>query len=257
MQVKDKVAVITGGVSGLGRGTADLLVQEGAKVVLFDMNEELGKKAQEELGDSALFVKVNVTDEASVKAGLKAAQDKFGAVHICVNCAGIGTATKTLSKKGPFPLDEYTRTISVNLIGTFNVMRLAAEVMAAQEPAGEFDERGVIINTASVAAFEGQIGQVAYSASKGGVVGMTVPAARDLASYGIRVMCIAPGIINTPMLNNGLSEEVRNALIANVQFPKRLGIPSDYATLVRDIVQNGYLNGEVIRLDAGLRMQPR
>lgn len=257
MQVKDKVAVITGGVSGLGRGTANLLVQEGGKVVLFDLNEELGKKAVDELGaDKALFVKVNVADEDSVKAGIKAAVDKFGGIHINVNCAGIGTATKTLSKKGPFPFDEYVRTINVNLVGTFNVMRLCAEQMASQEPAGDHDERGVIINTASVAAFEGQVGQLAYSASKGGVVGMTLPAARDLSTYGIRVMCIAPGIIETPMLAT-LNDDIRKALIANVVFPKRLGQASDYAELVRAIVQHGYLNGEVIRMDGALRMQPR
>ena len=167
MQLKDKVAVITGGVSGLGRGTATLFVKEGAKVVMFDMNEELGREVEKELGASALFVKVNVTEEASVQAGLRAAKEKFGGVHICVNCAGIGTATKTLSKKGPFPLDEFQRTISVNLIGTFNVMRLAAEVMASQDPVSEDGERGVVINTASVAAFEGQVGQLAYSASTG------------------------------------------------------------------------------------------
>ena len=257
MKVQGKVAVITGGVSGLGRGTANLLVKEGAKVVLFDMNEELGAKAQAELGDSALFVKVNVTDEDSVKAGLKAAQDKFGGVHICVNCAGIATAGKTLSKKGPLSLADFTRTINVNLIGTFNVMRLAAEVMAAQEPVGDDSERGVIINTASVAALEAQVGQLAYGASKGGVLAMTLPAARDLAPNGIRVMCIAPGIIMTPMLANDVSDEARAGLIANVQFPKRLGEATDYATLVRDIVQNGYLNGEVIRLDGALRMPPR
>lgn len=258
MQLKDKVAVITGGVSGLGRGCAELFVKEGAKVVLFDLNEELGKEVVGQLGaDKALFVKTNVTDEGSVKAALKAATDKFGGVHVCINCAGIGTATKTLGKKGPFPFDEFSKTIAVNLTGTFNVMRLAAEVMSQQEPVSEDGERGVVINTASVAAFEGQMGQLAYSASKGGVVGMTLPAARDLSSYGIRVMCIAPGIIDTPMLNDGLNENVRQALIGMVQFPKRLGVPNDYATLARDIIQNTYLNGEVIRMDAGIRMQAR
>lgn len=258
MKLKDKVAVITGGVSGLGRGTADLFVQEGAKVVLFDLNEEWGKKAVEELGaDHALFVKVNVASEESVQDGIAAAVAKFGAVHVCVNCAGIGTATKTLGKNGPFPFEEYVRTINVNLVGTFNVMRLCAEQMAKQEPVSEDNERGVIINTASIAAYEGQIGQLAYSASKGGVVAMTLPAARDLASYGIRVMTIAPGIIDTPMLNNGLNDNVRQALIATVQFPKRLGVARDYAATARDIVQNAYLNGEVIRMDAGLRMSPR
>lgn len=258
MQLKGKVAVITGGVSGLGRGTADLFVKEGGKVVLFDLNEELGAKAIAELGaDNALFTKVNVTSEESVKEGIAAAVAKFGAVHININCAGIGTATKTLGRNGPFPFEEFTRTINVNLVGTFNVMRLCAEQMSKQEAVNEDNERGVIINTASVAAFEGQMGQLGYSASKGGVVAMTLPAARDLASFGIRVMCIAPGIIDTPMLNNGLDDKVRQALIATVQFPKRLGVPSDYATTARDIVQNGYLNGEVIRMDAALRMSAR
>jgi 3-hydroxyacyl-CoA dehydrogenase / 3-hydroxy-2-methylbutyryl-CoA dehydrogenase len=258
MELKGKVAVITGGVSGLGRGTADLFVQEGAKVALFDLNEELGAKAVQELGaENALFVKVNVASEESVKEGIAAAVAKFGAVHININCAGIGTATKTYSKKGPFPFDEYVRTINVNLVGTFNVMRLCAEQMAKQDAVSEDNERGVVINTASIAAFEGQTGQLAYSASKGGVVAMTLPAARDLASYGIRVMTIAPGIISTPLLNNGLDDKVREALIANVQFPKRLGVPNDYALLARNIVQNAYLNGEVIRIDAGLRMSPR
>jgi len=258
MELKGKVAVITGGVSGLGRGTADLFVKEGAKVVMFDLNEDWGKKAVEELGaDNALFVKVNVTSEESVKEGIAAALAKFGAIHVCINCAGIGTASKTLGKNGPFPFDEYVRTINVNLIGTFNVMRLCAEQMAKQPAVNEDNEHGVIINTASVAAYEGQIGQLAYSASKGGVVAMTLPAARDLASYGIRVMTIAPGIISTPMLNDGLNDKVREALIATLQFPKRLGVANDYAVTARDIVQNGYLNGEVIRMDAGLRMGPR
>jgi 3-hydroxyacyl-CoA dehydrogenase / 3-hydroxy-2-methylbutyryl-CoA dehydrogenase len=257
MRVRGKVAVITGGVSGLGRSTADLLVAEGAKVVLFDMNETLGAATQAELGEAALFVKVDVTDEDSVNAGLRAAVKAFGGVHICVNCAGIATAGRTLSRKGPLPLSDFTRTIQVNLVGTFNVMRLSAAVMASQESVGDDGERGVIINTASVAAIEGQVGQLAYAASKGGVVAMTLPAARDLAPNGIRVMCIAPGIIMTPMLSNDVSEEARAGLIAGVQFPKRLGEPTDYAMLVRDIAQNAYLNGEVVRLDGALRMQPR
>jgi NAD(P)-dependent dehydrogenase (short-subunit alcohol dehydrogenase family) len=258
MKLNGKVAVITGGVSGLGRATADLFVQEGARVALFDINEELGAKAVAELGaDKALFVKVNVASEESAKAGIAATIARFGAIHININCAGIGTASKTYSKAGPFPFDDYVRTININLIGTFNVMRLCAEQMAKQEAAGDDNEHGVIVNTASIAAFEGQIGQLAYSASKGGVVAMTLPAARDLASYGIRVLCIAPGIIATPLLNNGLTDNVREALIATVQFPKRLGEPRDYALLARDLVQNGYLNGETVRIDAALRMAPR
>lgn len=258
MQLKGKVAVITGGVSGLGRGCAELFVKEGAKVVLLDLNEELGKEVVGHLGaDNALFAKTNVTDEQSVKDALQAATDKFGGVHVAINCAGIATMAKTVGKEGPFSFDLFSKTIAVNLTGTFNVMRLAAEVMSKQEPVTEHGERGVIINTASVAAFEGQIGQLAYSASKGGVAAMTLPAARDLSPNGIRVMCIAPGIIDTPMLQNALNEKVRESLITMVQFPKRLGLPSDYATLARDIIQNDYLNGEVIRMDAGIRMQPR
>ena len=257
MDLKDKVAVISGGVSGLGRGTADMFVALGAKVALFDLNEELGAKAVAELGeDKALFQKVNVTDEASIKAALAATVAKFGAVHINVNCAGINVAHKTMGKKGPFPQADFEKGIAVNLIGTFNMLRLSAEVMSGQDPINEDGERGVIINTASIAAYEGQIGQLAYSASKGGVVGMTLPAARDLSPYGIRVMTIAPGIIDTPMLG-ALPDAVRQPLIDSVQFPKRLGQPSDYATLARDIVQNPYLNGETIRMDGGIRMGPR
>jgi NAD(P)-dependent dehydrogenase (short-subunit alcohol dehydrogenase family) len=258
MQLQGQVAVITGGVSGLGRGTAELFVEQGAKVVLFDVNDELGRQAQHELGAAnALFVNVDVTSEASVQAGLSAAVARFGEVRICINCAGVAISRKTLGRDGPHALEEFQRTVTVNLVGTFNVMRLAAAVMSGQQPVGADGERGVIINTASVAAFEGQMGQAAYSASKGGVAAMTLPAARDLAQHGIRVMCIAPGIISTPMLHNSLTETVRDALIGMVQFPKRLGHPGDFGALARDIVQNPYLNAEVIRLDAGMRLQAR
>lgn len=258
MDLLDKVAVITGGVSGLGRGTAELFVREGARVALFDLNEDLGRQAQADLGaERALFVQVDVTSEESVRAGLDAVVARFGGVHVCINCAGIAVSRKTLGKDAPHALAEFQRVIDINLVGTFNVMRLAAEVMSRQQPVTDDGERGVIINTASVAAFEGQMGQAAYSASKGGVAAMTLPAARDLAQHGIRVMCIAPGIISTPMLHNSLTDSVRNALIGMIQFPKRLGDAADFGALARDIVQNPYLNADVIRLDAGMRLQAR
>lgn len=258
MQVSGKVAVITGGVSGLGRGTAELFVREGAKVVLFDLDETLGSRAVEELGaNNALFVKTDVTGERSVREGVAAAVARFGAVHININCAGVGGTGKTLGKSGPLPFEAFYRMVNINLNGTLNVMRLCAGQMSRQDAVGEDEEHGVILNTASVAAFEGQAGQAAYSASKCGVVAMTLPAARDLAAYGIRVMCIAPGIIDTPMLQTVVGDGARQALIATVQFPKRLVRPQDYANTARDIVRNRYLNGEVIRLDAALRMAAR
>lgn len=255
MDLQDKVVVITGGVSGLGRACAELFVREGARVVLFDLNDSLGQQLGSGLGDNLVFVRVDVTSEESVKAGLAEVRTRFGDLHVCINCAGIGPAGKTLGRHGPLELEKYQRVISINLIGTFNVMRLAAEVMSRQEPVTDDGERGVIINTASVAAFEGQIGQVAYSASRGGIVAMTLPAARDLAPFGIRVNAIAPGIIDTPMLGT-LPDATRKMLSATVQFPKRPGRPEDFARLTRDIVCNSYINGEVIRLDGGLRMGP-
>jgi len=250
VEITDAVAVVTGGASGLGLATTKRLLDRGASVVVIDLR---GGDAVAELGDRAQFVETNVTDPDAVTAALDAAE-KMGPLRINVNCAGIGNAIKTLGKDGPFPLDGFKKVIEVNLIGTFNVLRLAAERIAKTEPIN--GERGVIINTASVAAFEGQVGQAAYSASKGGVVGMTLPIARDLADKFIRVCTIAPGIMDTPMLA-GLPEPARESLGKQVPHPARLGSPTEYAALARHIVENGYLNGEVIRLDGSIRMAPR
>lgn len=256
MDIQDKVAIVTGGASGLGHATAQRLLAKGAKVMIFDMAEERAKEVKQTLGSNVDYAVVNVADEDSVKAGLSKAQELFGSVHICVNCAGIATAGKTLGRNGALALTEFSKTIQVNLIGTFNVLRLSAEIMATNTATNEDGEKGVIINTASVAAFDGQIGQAAYSASKGGVAGMTLPIARDLAPSGIRVLTIAPGIMNTPMMA-GMPEKVREPLIAMTQFPKRLGLPDEYGLLVTQIVENSFLNAEVIRLDGGIRMSPR
>ncbi|MBM7424200.1 3-hydroxyacyl-CoA dehydrogenase [Spongiibacter marinus] len=257
MDVNGKVALVTGGASGLGKATVESIVAAGGKVAILDMNEALGQALAEQLGsEKALFVATNVADEASVEAAVKACLEAFGAIHICCNFAGIGNAIKTVGKQGAFPLDQFKRVIDINLVGSFNVLRLAAEAMAKQDPIDEFGGRGVIINTASVAAFDGQIGQAAYSASKGGVVGMTLPIARDLASYGIRVNTIAPGLIDTPLLAS-LPEEARQSLAQSVLNPKRLGQPEEIASLAMHIIANDYLNAEVIRMDGGIRMQPR
>lgn len=250
MEIKDAVAVVTGGASGLGLATAKRLLDRGAQVVVLDLK---GEEAVAELGDRAKFVETNVTDPEAVTKALDVAES-MGPLRIDVNCAGIGNAIKTLSKNGAFPLDEFTKVIQVNLIGTFNVIRLAAERMAKTEPLGE--ERGVIINTASVAAFEGQIGQAAYSASKGGVVGMTLPIARDLSRELIRVCTIAPGLFKTPLLGS-LPEEAQKSLGQQVPHPARLGDPDEYGALATHIVENPMLNGEVIRLDGAIRMAPR
>ena len=250
MEIKDAVAVVTGGASGLGLATTKRLLDAGAQVVVIDLR---GAEAVAELGDRAKFVETNVTDEAGVGKALDVAES-LGPLRINVNCAGIGNAAKTLSKDGPFPLDAFKKVVEVNLIGTFNVLRLSAERIAKTEPIGE--ERGVIINTASVAAFEGQIGQAAYSASKGGVVGMTLPIARDLSRELIRVVTIAPGLFKTPLLGS-LPEEARQKLGAGVPFPQRLGQPAEYAQLACQIVENRMLNGETIRLDGALRMPPK
>ncbi len=257
MYVNGKVALVTGGASGLGRATVEAIVAAGGKAVILDMNEALGQGLAAELGsDRALFVATNVADEASVQAAIQATLDKFGAIHICCNFAGIGNAMKTVSKNGAFPLDQFKLVIDINLVGSFNVLRLAAEAMSKQDPIDEFGGRGVIINTASVAAFDGQIGQAAYSASKGGIVGMTLPIARDLASLGIRVNTIAPGLIDTPLLAS-LPEEARTALAQSVLNPKRLGQPEEIASLAMHIIDNDYINAEVIRMDGGIRMPPR
>lgn len=254
MKVADCVAVISGGASGLGKATTERLASMGAKVAIFDLNESAGQTCAAELGDKALFAKVDVSSESSVQQGITAVVQRFGTIHVCINCAGIGSAVKTFGKNGPFPLADFNKIIQVNLIGTFNLLRLAAEKMSANEPVD--GERGVIINTASVAAFEGQMGQAAYSASKGGIVGMTLPIARDLAAYGIRVNTIAPGLIRTPLFES-MPQEVVDALSAQVLNPKRLGQPQEIAHLMTSIIENGYINGECIRIDGGIRMQPK
>jgi NAD(P)-dependent dehydrogenase (short-subunit alcohol dehydrogenase family) len=255
MDISGKVALITGGASGLGLATAEKLLAAGSKIMLVDLNEDNAKKAVESLGDGTAFAIANVTDEDSVTDSIKATIEQFGGIHIVVNCAGIGSASKTVGKDGAHPLQYFKTVVDINLIGTFNVLRLAAVEMGNNEP-GEDGECGVIVNTASVAAFDGQIGQAGYSASKAGVVGMTLPIARDLARMGIRVNTIAPGIFDTPMMAMA-SDQVRGPLIEMTQFPKRLGLPQEYASLVKHIVENTFLNGETIRLDGGIRMAPK
>jgi NAD(P)-dependent dehydrogenase (short-subunit alcohol dehydrogenase family) len=255
MNLTGKCIFITGAGSGLGAATARTVVEAGGTVVLGDINEEAGNATAAGLGPSAHFAPTDVTDEASVRAALDAGVQRFGRLDGVVNCAGIVLGRKTLGSRGPHDLESFARVVQVNLIGTFNVVRLASEHIARTE-AGDGEERGVIVNTASVAAFDGQIGQAAYSASKGGIVGMTLPLARDLSAYGIRVVAIAPGVFETPMMA-GMTEEVRASLSAQVPFPPRLGRPAEYAALVRHIFENPMLNGEVIRLDGALRMGPR
>ena len=253
MKFADKAVLVTGGASGLGAATARKIASEGGHPVLLDLNVDAGQALAAELG--ALFLKTDVSSEAEVGAAIDAARERRGALHGAVNCAGIGNAAMTAGKKGPFPLELFERVIRVNLIGTFNVIRLTAQAMLDNEP-NEGGERGVLVNTASVAAFDGQMGQAAYSASKGGVVGMTLPIARDLARSGIRVVTIAPGLFMTPMLA-GLPPEAQASLGAQVPFPSRLGDPAEYAALVGHIFENAMLNGEVIRLDGAIRMAPR
>jgi len=251
MKLSTTAAVITGGASGLGEATARHFAGAGATVTLLDRDAERGNRVAKEIG--GYFAETDVTDEASVQAAIAHAMDKMGRISACVNCAGIASACKTVGRDGPHPLDVFRRTVDVNLVGTFNVSRLAAVEMAKNDPEPD-GARGVIVNTASVAAIDGQKGQVAYSASKGGIVGMTLPMARDLAQSGIRVMAIAPGIFMTPMLET-LSEEVRAQLAADVPCPARLGDPSEYAALAGFITECGYMNGELIRLDGALRMR--
>ncbi|MDH0292803.1 3-hydroxyacyl-CoA dehydrogenase [Pseudomonas sp. GD04087] len=253
MQIQNKVFLITGGGSGLGAATAKLLVSAGAKVVLADINAEAGEAQVAELGEAnARFIRTDVCSEADGKAAVQLVLDAFGALHGLANCAGVAPAEKIIGRNGVHGLDSFTRTININLIGTFNMLRLAAEAMAQNQP-DSGGERGIIINTASVAAFDGQIGQAAYSASKSAVVGMTLPIARELARSGIRVMTIAPGIFETPMMA-AMPQEVRDSLGASVPFPPRLGRPDEYAALARHIIENSMLNGEVIRLDGAIRM---
>lgn len=253
MDVDGTVALVTGGASGLGLATATTLLGLGAEVVILDLPGSAGEAVARELGDGATFAPADVRDEAAVAAALDVA-DGLGALRVCVNCAGTGNALRTVGKQGAFPLDQFKLIIDINLVGTFNVLRLAAERMLRHDPVD--GERGVIVNTASVAAFDGQIGQAAYSASKGGVVGMTLPIARDLAGMMIRVMTIAPGLFDTPLLQ-GAPEDVKEALGKQVPHPSRLGNPAEYGALAAHIIANPMLNGEVIRLDGAIRMAPR
>jgi NAD(P)-dependent dehydrogenase (short-subunit alcohol dehydrogenase family) len=253
MRIADTVAIVTGGASGLGGATARALADRGARVFGLDLPDAV-RKAQADAPPGISYLAADVTDPDQVLAAVATAAED-GPLRIAVNCAGIGTAGRVLSKKGPHDLALYRKVIEVNLIGTFNVLRLAADAIAKTDPIAD-DQRGVIINTASIAAFDGQIGQAAYASSKGGVVGLTLPAARDLAQFGIRVMTIAPGIVDTPMLA-GVSDDFRAGLAEGVPFPKRLARPDEYAQLAVSIVEHDYLNGEVIRMDGALRMAPR
>lgn len=255
MLVRNKVFLVTGGGSGLGAAVSRLLAAEGARVVIADVNVDAGKAVERELGDAARFVRTDVTSDVDAATAVTTAVEAFGHLHGLVNCAGIAPGEKVVGRDGPHRLESFTRAIGINLIGTFNMIRLAAAAIKNEEPEGD-GERGVIINTASVAAFDGQIGQAAYAASKGGVVAMTLPIARELARFGIRVVSIAPGIFETPMMS-GMPPETQEALGRSVPFPPRLGRPAEFAQLVRHICENSMLNGEVIRLDGALRMGPR
>lgn len=255
MQIKDHVFLVTGAASGLGAGVAKMIVEAGGKAMLLDVNTDALKALETELGAAVRTLRTDVTSEEDGKAAVATAKAAFGRIDGLVNCAGVAPGERIVGRDGPHKLESFARTVSINLIGTFNMLRLAAEAMANNEP-GESGERGVIINTASVAAFDGQIGQAAYSASKGGVAAMTLPAARELARTGIRVLAIAPGIFGTPMLF-AMPQEVQDSLGASVPFPSRLGRPDEFASLVRHIIENQMLNGEVIRLDGAIRMAPR
>lgn len=255
MQTKGRVFLVTGAASGLGEATVRALASVGARVVIADLNDERGQALAGEIGDAARYVHVDVTDEQQVQSAVDVAVSELGGLHGAINCAGIGAAEKALGKEGPLPMANFTRIVNINLMGSFNVIRLAAAVMAQNTP-NEEGERGVVVNTASVAAFDGQIGQPAYSASKAGVVGMTLPLAREFARHGIRVMTVAPGIFETPILG-GLSPEALDSLNRSVPFPSRLGRPGEFAQLAVHIVCNPMLNGETIRLDGAIRMAPR
>lgn len=255
MDLKLAKAVITGGASGLGFATAERVIAAGGQAVLLDINEEQGAASVKQLGDRAMFVRTDVASEDAVKAAIKKANEYMGGITLAVNCAGIATAGRTLGREGPWPAENFNRVIQINLVGTYNVTKEAAAVMQLNEPNAE-GERGVIISTASVAAFEGQIGQAAYSASKGGVVGMMLPLAREFAQFGIRVNTIAPGIFMTPMMA-GMPEEVQDSLGKQIPFPPRLGRPEEYADTAAFIYGNPVVNGETIRIDGAIRMQPK
>jgi NAD(P)-dependent dehydrogenase (short-subunit alcohol dehydrogenase family) len=255
MNISGKVALVTGGASGLGAASVRMVVKAGGRGLIVDLNEANGQALAAEIGENAAFALADVSSASDMEAAVEAALQRFGRLDININCAGIGSAARVIGKEGPASLEAFVKVINVNLVGAFNSIRLAAAAMARNEP-GPDGERGVVINTASIAAFDGQIGQAAYSASKGGIVGMTLPLARDLARHGIRVMTIAPGIFDTPLLGQ-LPDTVRESLGQSVPFPQRLGQPDDYAALARHIIENAMLNGEVIRLDGALRMPPK
>ncbi|WP_285768731.1 SDR family NAD(P)-dependent oxidoreductase [Peribacillus sp. SI8-4] len=255
MDIEKTIAAVTGGASGLGAAAVRNIIKKGGKAIILDLSEANGAGLAQELGDSALFVKTDVTSEESVSKALEKGVERFGSINTVINCAGIAIAQKVIGRKGIHELEAFTNVVMINLVGTFNVIRLAAQKMAGNGP-NQDGERGVIINTASVAAFEGQIGQAAYSASKGGVVGMTLPIARELATKGIRVVSIAPGLFHTPMFDS-LPEDARVSLGQTVPFPSRLGYPEEYAKLTESIITNPMLNGETIRLDGAIRMSPR
>lgn len=254
MEIKNCAAIITGGASGMGAATARMLSKQGAKIALFDLNMEAAEKIAAEI--NGIAVHCDVTNPESVESAITEAEKHQGKARICVNCAGIVHSRRMVNQQGPMPLDEFRRVIEVNLMGTFNVMRLVAAAMIPLSTSEGSEERGVIINTASVAAFEGQIGQTAYATSKGAIASLTLPAARELAQFAIRVMAIAPGLVDTPMFDK-ISPEARASLAASIPFPKRLARPEEYAMLVRQIIENPMLNGEVIRLDGALRMSPK
>lgn len=256
MQLKQKTAFITGAASGLGFAAAQRFVAEGASVMMFDLDAVRVQEAAEQLGPAASWAAGDVTDEAQVQAAVDQTLTKFGGLHVNVNSAGIGAAAKTLGRDGPMPLEQFSRVVRINLLGTFNVLRLCAAAMQKNPSQTGDDERGVIINVASVAAYDGQMGQAAYSASKGGIVSMSLPIARDLAREGIRVMTVAPGIFSTPLMQAS-PQPVKDALVDMIQFPKRMGLPEEFADVAAYIVTSSYLNGEVIRLDAGIRMAAR
>lgn len=255
MDISGKVALVTGGASGLGAATVRTILAAGGRAMIVDLNEQLGTKLASELGGNARYVRADVSSAADAEKAVKAVVDAFGGLNICVNCAGIGDPQRIVSKEGPADLERFKKVIQVNLIGTFNVARLAAWEMSRNN-SGPDGERGVVINTASVAAYDGQIGQAAYSASKGGIVALTLPLARDLSGLGVRVMTIAPGLFDTPLLAR-LPEDVKASLGAMVPFPRRLGRPEEYAQLAKQIIENPMLNGEVIRLDGAIRMAPK
>lgn len=256
MEINDKVAVVTGGASGLGLAAVEKFLKKGAKVAIWDRDAARVNAVAEELGENCMACTVDVVDEAIVKQALDDVQARFGTPRILVNCAGVGMAGRTVGKHGPLDLDLFKQVISINLIGSFNTLRLIADAISKERGADEYEDNGVIINTASVAAFDGQIGQAAYSASKGGVVGMTLPIARDLRGFGIRVMSIAPGVFSTPLLTL-MPDMQKQILVDMVQFPRRLGHPEEYGQLAVHIVENSYLNGETIRLDGAIRMAPK